>query len=82
MKLKLTVIAALIIIGMSVHHVFGQSISFDQTTANIRTFENQRYYTSTTTGPLLSIIIIGLVQNNTTILGNKHDLVTTVPKKS
>lgn len=81
MKIKLIVIATIVIINMSVHSVFGQNISFDQTTAYIRTFESQTYYTSTTTGPILSLILMGLVQNNTTILGNKHDLVANLQEK-
>ncbi len=81
MKLKLIVIAIITIIGVSLHSAFAQTVSFDQTTTYIRTFENQKYYSATTTGPILGLILIGLTQNNTSILGNKHDLVADLQYK-
>ena len=81
MKTKNFVIAAIAIFGVSVTQINAQTITFDQTTALIRTFESQKYYHPDTTGPILAQILVGLVQNNDTILGNKHDLVANVAKK-
>lgn len=68
-------------IGVPSSRLYGQTVSYDQTISLITAFDKEKHYGTNTTGPILDLIIYGMVDNDYYYSDNEYSYLSEGLKK-